>query len=163
MSSDKFIKVPTDMLEAMYSARFTGGQYKAIMYIIRKTYGWNKTKDKISVTRMAAETGVSKRAMINIVNQLEELNVLKVEKTTAGKPNILSLKPVKQWTPVKYSSPVKRSSPQGVKRSSPLPVKHSSPTKDIYKDNIQKTIAPPEPGGWIEDFDEDDEEGKYTI
>ena len=57
MDKDCFTKFPNSILEAIISGGFHGMQTAVLLYIIRKTYGWGKASDTISVSKMAAETG----------------------------------------------------------------------------------------------------------
>ena len=131
--ADRFVKVPTELVEAMYERHLTVGQYKALLYIIRKTYGWGKTSDVISIAKMAKDTGMAKRSMLRIATKLEDLKIIEIERSAAGKPNTLRIKPVTQRTPVT----------------------HGSPTIDTLKDNINKE-KPADYNPWdIEDTPEE--------
>ena len=134
--AERFVKVPTELVEAMYEYHLTVGQYKALLYIIRKTYGWGKTSDVISIARIATK--------------LEDLKIIEIERSAAGKPNTLRIKPVTQWTPVTHGSPVTRKSPQVVTHRSPQPVTHGSPTIDTLKDNIKES-CPSDRNPWDEE------------
>ena len=136
--ADRFVKVPTELIEAMYERKFTAGQYKALLYIIRKTYGWGKAKDVISITKMAKDTGMTKRAMLKVATKLEDFGIIEIERSAAGKPNTLRIKAVNQWTPVNCGTPVNQRTPQPVNPSTPLPVNCGTPTIDTLKDNIKK-------------------------
>ena len=75
--TDNFTKVPNAILEALIRHRFTGAQYTVLLYVIRKTRGWGKTSDKISVSMIARESGYSRREIINSVRDLEKKKVIK--------------------------------------------------------------------------------------
>ena len=148
--AERFVKVPTELVEAMYRRKFTAGQYKALLYVIRKTYGWGKTSDVISVTKMAKDTGMTKRAMLKVVTKLEDLKIIEVERSAAGKPNTLRIKPVNQWTPVNCGTPVNQRTPQPVNSSTPLPVNCGTPTIDTLKYNIKES-CPSDRNPWDEE------------
>ena len=148
--AERFVKVPTELVEAMYEHHLTVGQYKALLYIIRKTYGWGKTSDVISIAKMAKDTGMAKRSMLRIATKLEDLKIIEIERSAAGKPNTLRIKPVTQWTPVTHGSPVTRKSPQVVTHGSPQPVTHGSPTIDTLKYNIKES-CPSDRNPWDEE------------
>lgn len=115
---DKYTRISNEMLEAIYSADLSKAQYKALLYIIRKTIGWNKDVDCISVKRMAEETGQQRRTMLKAVNDLEKMNIISVNRS-AGHAGKITLEPVSKWTPVSKTTHTKDIS------------------KDISKDNIK--------------------------
>lgn len=148
--AERFVKVPTELVEAMYKRKLTAGQIKAVLYIIRKTYGWGKTSDVISITKMAKDTGMTKRAMLKVVTKLEDLKIIEVERSAAGKPNTLRIKPVNQWTPVNCGTPVNQRTPQPVNCGTPLPVNCGTPTIDTLKYNIKES-CPSDRNPWDEE------------
>ena len=79
--TDNFTKVPNAILEALIRHRLTGAQYTILLYVIRKTRGWGKTSDKISVSMIARESGYSRREIINSVRDLEKKKVIDDVKT----------------------------------------------------------------------------------
>jgi len=48
----------------------SGSELKVIMVICRKTFGWHKERDKISITQMMELTGLSNRAAIDAIKKL---------------------------------------------------------------------------------------------
>ena len=75
--------------------RLTDGQFKVLMAIARKTYGWNKKKDSISLTQLEKMTGLSRKGISRIIDSLIENNlIIKVKsKTFLGDdaPNIYEI------------------------------------------------------------------------
>lgn len=118
--TDNFTKVPNAILEALIRHRFTGAQYTILLYVIRKTRGWGKTSDKISVRMIARDSGYSRREIINSVRNLEEKNVLKIKRDRDSIMGEMSVNDPKKWDKgVKSTSPVNCTSPKGVKSTSP--------------------------------------------
>lgn len=118
--TDNFTKVPNAILEALIRHRFTGAQYTILLYVIRKTRGWGKTSDKISVRMIARDSGYSRREIINSVRNLEEKNVLKIKRDRDSMMGEMSVNDPKKWDKgVKSTSPVNCTSPKGVKSTSP--------------------------------------------
>lgn len=94
---DNYTRFPNAILEAIISGRYTEMQMTAILYIVRKTYGWHKASDSISIKKMAEETGYARRAMLRTITQLEELNIISVERPGIGKTATMSINSLDSW------------------------------------------------------------------
>ena len=57
---DKFFKFSTELFEAMCRFRIPGEVRQVLDTIIRKTYGWHKKDDRISLSQFVEATGLSK-------------------------------------------------------------------------------------------------------
>lgn len=140
--TESFVKIPTEILEALYALDLKRSHMKVLIYISRKTFGWRKTSDRISVNSMAANIGLTKRSVIMAINELEAAQIISVERA-AGRPSRMEIRPAKDWqgvkptSPVKHTSPVKPTSPVGVNYTSPVGVKPTSPTTDTITDTLQ--------------------------
>jgi phage replication O-like protein O len=60
---DRFIRLPTDVLEALLCQRLSGAQWRIIFWVIRHTYGWNKPSAPFTWYRIAKELGMSRPAL----------------------------------------------------------------------------------------------------
>ena len=163
---DKYTRISNEMLEAICSADLSKAQYKALLYIIRRTIGWNKDADCISVKRMAEETGQQRRTMLKAVNDLERMNVISVSRS-AGHAGKIALEPVSKWTLVSKSTHVSKttqgdvqfSTQVGVYKTTQGGVSKTTHTKDIYKDISKDNIKKEKPADYnpwdIEDTPEE--------
>lgn len=179
-----FTKFPNKVLEAMYCRRFSPAQISALLYISRHTYGWSRDSDRISVKRMAEETGYTRRGMMKAVSTLEADGVLSIYKEGAGRISRMQIndpvnwgKPVNASTHVNTGTHVNAStqggvntgSQGGVNASTQVPVNAGSHTieKKIIKENIKE--RPPAPSSSRETIDYDEairmlrEEGYGTV
>lgn len=150
---EAYTKTPNKLLDAILKSRFTASQMTVMLYVIRKTYGWNKHMDSISISKIAKDTEYSRRTMISAVSDLVKLNVLHAEFDGAGQPKLMYVKEPSEWDrPVNSTSHVHSTShvnstsqggvnysaQGGVKRTSQGGVNSTSHTKEIYKENIKK-------------------------
>lgn len=62
----------------------TGAELKCYLVIVRKTKGWNKESDAISISQLMEVTGLSNRAVIDACNRLTELGLLVRQKGARG-------------------------------------------------------------------------------
>src|SRR5271163_1503511 len=58
-------------------------ELRVLMVIVRKTFGWHKIRDRISLSQLENLTGSQPSDIIKAVNSLQKLGL--IEKTTCGK------------------------------------------------------------------------------
>ena len=92
-----FTKVPNELYDRILSQRLSISQEMALLYVIRKTYGFNKVEDKISISMMAKEMGFCRRAMVNAVHDLQKMGILKCGDTKSGRPTYMMVREPKYW------------------------------------------------------------------
>lgn len=79
---DQFFKYPMILEEYWYT--MTGAEQKVLTFILRKTYGWQKQRDKISLSQFTDGdatgfgTGLSRSQVKRAIDSLEERNFIKV-------------------------------------------------------------------------------------
>ena len=78
-----------DVFSALISARLNSTEYQVVLLVMRKTWGWKKKEDWISLSQFVQLTGKSKQAIVNASNSLVKKNVL-VKKTVPGVKTIYS-------------------------------------------------------------------------
>lgn len=93
---DGHTRIANELLEAMCGAGFSARQWAVVMAVVRKTYGYGKKADDISLGQLSAMTGIAKPHVSRTVNDLIAAGVLRRWAGTFG--NSLSLnKRYKQW------------------------------------------------------------------
>lgn len=93
---DGHTRIANELLEAMCGAGFSARQWAVVMAVVRKTYGYGKKADDISLGQFSAMTGIAKPHVSRTVNDLIAAGVLRRSASTFG--NSLSLnKRYKQW------------------------------------------------------------------
>jgi phage replication O-like protein O len=154
-------QIPNEVFDTLMS-RLSGGELKVLLYICRRTFGFRKDSDSISLTQIAhgittkagrvldQGTGLSKRHVINALKTLEKRNIIKVSRTMdeAGlhEVNIYSLNLLDAESGVGTKSPqgvMNPTSPGVVNSPSPGVVHSSAPTKqrEQKKEEQKKDIV----------------------
>ena len=83
-----FIAFPTEIYDAILIYGFSKSQLKALLYIVRKTFGYGKPSgDYISISKMAKEIGFSRQCISGAVNDLEKMGVIDTERS--GKTSVI--------------------------------------------------------------------------
>lgn len=71
-----FTRLADELLDALIRYPFTKRQYKVLLAVIRKTYGFQKREDDITAPQLAAITGLDRANVIRAINELVALNVI---------------------------------------------------------------------------------------
>ena len=72
-----YIKIATEIWEALIRYRLSGEEMKCLMFIIRKTYGWHKKQDEISLSQFIEATGMAKSSVCRAIKNLKTKNIIK--------------------------------------------------------------------------------------
>ena len=153
---DGYTKIANEILDALISHRLSGQEYQIVYFIIRKTYGFNKTCDFISMGQIAKATGIKRPKVSMILSNLYTKNILGVtEKGNSvpqngnSQPNCLYFqKDYEQWRVL----PKKVTVPQNGNRSVPqngtggVPQNGTHKRKSFTKERKKEKMSIPE---WI--------------
>lgn len=94
---DNFTKIPNEILESIATYKFTSVQIAIVLYVLRKTSGWNKPSDNISISQMAKDMGRKRQLLSRTVGDLEKMGVLRIERYGNGKVPEMAVAPPKDW------------------------------------------------------------------
>ena len=85
---DGHTRIANEILEA-FCRIFppNGSSARVLLAIIRKTYGWNKKEDRISISQIEEITGLSRRAVIYALQNLEVQRFITVQRQR-GRGNV---------------------------------------------------------------------------
>lgn len=138
VENGNYTRIVNPLIEYLIQMPFKGCELAVAMFIIRKTYGYQKKSDEISLTQFQQGTARSRQTIVTALKNLEKLNI--VVKT--GRPlhtNTYEInKYFEQWKLVNTGRLVKRTNGL-VKTGRPELVKTGRHTKE--KRNIQKKLA----------------------
>jgi len=128
---DGYARLSNMLLEAYSGADLTKRQFKVLLAILRKTYGWNKPMDRISDSQLSDITNLPVKRCNEAKLELVRMNVIKQQGGMFG-PN----KNLSEWCIPQIEG---KSLKTGDKTS--LKLRESYPSKQgDTKDTIQKTI-----------------------
>lgn len=111
-------------------------ELKCYLCVLRKTKGWNKEEDAISVSQFMKVTGLSNKAVISACESLVEREILE-RKSGDRNTGIYSIKTYKTATSEKSS--LVKNFPATSEKSSQVTSEKSSHTINNIKNNIQNT------------------------
>lgn len=129
-------QIPNELIDK-WMRELSHAQFKVMIAICRKTIGWHKETDSISISQIAEMTGVTKKTVIVSIKELERLRLIKTKKqfrkTTditinyTVSSSVTSTPRGVMSTPLKTKTGVMSTPPSGVM---------STHTKETLKDNI---------------------------
>lgn len=73
---DGHTKIANELLDAIIKTDFSKRQYKILLFVMRKTYGWNKSEDDISRSQIVEATQLKNPHVTTTIQELLEMNVL---------------------------------------------------------------------------------------
>ena len=73
---DNFTQVPHQILEALARTHLKPNESKIIFLVMRKTYGWHKQSDWISLGQIEEYTGITRSNVCRYIKSLEDRDIL---------------------------------------------------------------------------------------
>lgn len=73
---DGYVRIANELYDAITAFKFTYRQLKIMMVAMRKTYGWNKKSDVISLSQFSESTGLARSHVCDALNELVNMEVL---------------------------------------------------------------------------------------
>jgi phage replication O-like protein O len=96
-----YTKIANEIVEAIYKYKLSGHECRMLLLIIRKTYGFNKTEDSISLSQMMEALSLSKTRCSQVINKLQLQKIVTVTEYCNGKGKKYRFnKDFEQWNTV---------------------------------------------------------------
>ena len=73
---DGYTRLANEIIDAFALTQLSGYQWRCMMFLIRKTYGWGKLDEVIPLSQWVAGTGISKAHVCRTLLELEEKNII---------------------------------------------------------------------------------------
>jgi phage replication O-like protein O len=74
--SDRFIRLPTELLEALLHAPLSGTQWRIVGWVVRQTYGWNRHVAPFTWYRIAGDLSMDRGGVVRAGNRLLRSGIL---------------------------------------------------------------------------------------
>ncbi len=126
------VDIANTIVEALARIRISGNEWQCLCVVFRKTYGWHKKEDMISLSQFALMTGLKRPNVVRVLKKLISKKILFVIKSDTSNSNKYRFnKDFDQWRPV-----IKKDG-GGIKSDNRVV------SKVIHtKENIQKKYSP---------------------
>lgn len=137
------IKIANEIWEALIKTRISGEARQVLDFVLRKTYGFNKKEDKISLSQLVLATGLRRPDIIRARNKLLQMNIIISKKANDNITSYRFNKDFDMWKPLakKQRGVAKKQMVVSKKANASLAKKQhtkDNDTKDtITKDKLQ--------------------------
>lgn len=71
-----YTPIANEILEKLVNTHLLGAEYQIVFFVIRKTYGYQKKADRISLTQFEKATGLSRPTVVKTLKNLVSRNIL---------------------------------------------------------------------------------------
>jgi phage replication O-like protein O len=131
-----YVKIANELQEAFCRTRIPGEERQVLDVIIRKTYGWNKCEDAISLSQFVLMTGINKPCVIRAIQGLLSKKIISVIKKDNEPVKLYKFnKDYHQWQPLSKKITLSKKI-IGVIQKDNLSLSKKIPTKDTIKDTV---------------------------
>jgi phage replication O-like protein O len=86
-----FTLISNEILDALILECPGFSEGRVLFAVIRKTYGWKKKEDRLSITQLCKMTGLSRRTVIYAIKNLEAKNMITVRRSKVNEFNEINI------------------------------------------------------------------------
>ena len=139
-----YTAIANEIMEALVRYRIPGEQMQCLLFIIRKTYGFNKSEDAIAISQFHHATGIKKPSIVRALKQLKTKNIIISKKANAHTTTYRFNKRYDTWAPLAKKLTLAKELTAVSKRANKTPKSLAKvlPTKDSSKDNTKDSEIP---------------------
>lgn len=132
-----FTQIPNKVLEAMAKSQSFSEKERILIFVLRKTFGWHKKEDWISLSQFSLNTGIQEPNVCRALRKLKGDGVLiKVDKKYRINPNFGEWQGLSKWTIVQSDN---KGYPNGKFALSNQTYTKEAPTKEnLTKEKFQE-------------------------
>lgn len=131
---DGYTPIANTIMEALARTRFSGYERNVLDFLFRKTYGWSKKSDIISLSQFVDGTGITKPHIVRTINRLVQRNIVckTVAKIGNDKPTTYEFnKHFGEWIPLPKQATLPK--------QAMIPLPKQAPTISIEDTTSRKT------------------------
>jgi len=130
-----YTPIANEIMEALARIRIPGVAYQVLNFILRKTYGWNKKSDTISLSQFVLATGLSKSAICKAIKRLKLMNIVVVKKDNNGGIKYMFNKHYDKWKSLSKKEKLSKKE-MGIVKKGNESLSKKATTKTIYTKTI---------------------------
>lgn len=101
IENGEYTRIHNTILEKLIAAKLSTSELKLVLFLLRKTYGWNKKEDTLSYGQIAAAINIDRRNAISTVRSLAAKRVINIADAKLGRNGCQTYsfnKYFEQWT-----------------------------------------------------------------
>lgn len=82
--ADRFVRLPTELLEALLRVRLSGTQWRILLWVIRQTLGWNRNTAAFTWYRIARNLALDRGGVLRAGQKLLRSGILYLDGDQIG-------------------------------------------------------------------------------
>ena len=96
--SNGYVRIANELLEAICQLDVSGSEMRILLYIIRRTYGFNKDYAEIPLSEISAAVGMRREHIQKMLKRLSVKNIIDLRTNSGTKPQTISIvKNYEKW------------------------------------------------------------------
>lgn len=137
---DGFTAIANELLEHIVQTKLNGTQFRVLLFVIRRTYGFQQKAAELSLSFIANGVGIHRNSVHTTLKQLETMKIITITHKAATTPQKIAVeKDYQKWITV--NAAVHKSVDSTVNQSIDSTVNESVDQKRNRKRNIEKNIS----------------------
>jgi phage replication O-like protein O len=131
-----YLRIANEIVDKLCSYRLSGEEWMVLLTILRKTYGYQKKEDVISLSQFFKATGLAKPSICRAINKLVKKRVIN-KKATGNSYSYCFNKIFTTWESLAKKRPISSIVNDHLQKSD-ISLTKKRPQKKYIKDNITK-------------------------
>ena len=96
--SNGYVRIANELLEAICQLDVSGSEMRILLYIIRRTYGFNKDYAEIPLSEISAAVGMRREHIQKMLKRLSAKNIIDLRTNSGTRPQTISIvKNYEKW------------------------------------------------------------------
>jgi phage replication O-like protein O len=143
------IDIAHEIAEALMRVNLSAYESRVLWFIFRKTYGYKKTSDWLSLSQFSKSTGLDRRLVHRAIKKLDEKKMLVIQRDDSQRPKYGFQKNYQEWKlsskemTVIYTDDGVSSKEMTKVSSKEIPTKENLQKKTIQKKNTCSSVDEP--------------------
>lgn len=138
-----YTPIANEILEALAQTRIPGEARQILDVIIRKTYGFNKKQDAISLSQFILATNLKRPNICRAINKLKQMNIIIVIQKDNGDTTLYRFnKDFDTWKPLSKKITLSKKIMSVIQKDNGVVSKKIHTKDTLTKDTLTKDIAP---------------------
>ena len=94
-----YTKIANELLEALCRLNISGNEMRILLYIIRRTYGFNRSYAEMPLSEISSAVGIRREHIQKTLRRLSERNIIELHSHKGVKPQTISIvKNYEKWS-----------------------------------------------------------------
>jgi len=108
-----YIKIANEILDQLIRLKLSNYEFRVLLYIIRRTYGFNKKKEQITLAQFSRATGIRRQHIHRSLKKLESRKIIVISTNSKNRATYRFQKNYEKWEtlPKQATSLLKTNSP----------------------------------------------------